>query len=186
VKVEYGIGYMHMLSVRPHLGDLDEEHEWPPFQTAKEIRRLTNDELADITAWEQIFFDWYAENDNPDDPVTRELFENLRRLYAEIDRRIEAGTLRQEDLCAEDVVNPKFIYKKSAKRESRFDSFLNHGTLICGAIGTILGSFLSSTPGIMGALNGALLGAFVPTLIVSLVAMFNLFAFLLSRIARPL
>jgi len=174
-----------MFPERPDSGDSGEEDEWPPYQTANEIRRLTNDELADITAWEQIFFDWYDQNNNADDPVTRQFLENLRRLYAEIDRRIEAGTLREEDLCTEDVVSPGFLSKKRAKRPSRVDSFLNYGTPICSAIGAILGSFLFSKPGIMGTLYGALLGAFVPTLIVSLAAVINLFVFLLIRLVRP-
>jgi len=159
--------------VQSRFDDLDQEEVWPPYQTPKQVRRLSNHELAEITAWEQVFFDMYVRNDIPDDPVTREFLGNLKRLNKEIDRRIEAGTLREEDLGLDYVPELPGPSRKSTKKPSRVDALLNYGIPICGLIGSILGLFFYSTPGIVGALYGAFLGAFVPIFLLSAALMFG-------------
>jgi len=171
--------------VQPRFDDFDQEEDCPPYQTPKQVRRLSNNELAEITACDQFLFDMYARNDNPDDPVTRQFTGNLKRLNKEIDRRIEAGTLREEDLGLDYVPELPGPPRKSTKKSSWVDTFLNYGTPICSGIGAVLGLFFYSTPGITGALYGALLGAFAPTLAVSIITIFFAIVYFLVSFVRP-
>jgi len=184
-KQAYAIQYIPTAQVQSRFDDLDQEEDWPPYQTPKQVRRLSNHELREITAWEQVFFDMYVRNDIPDDPVTLQLLENQKRLHNEIDRRIEAGTLREEDLGLDYVPELPGPSRKSTKKPSWVDALLNYGIPICSGIGAILGLFFYSTPGITGALNGALLGAFTPILAVSIITIFYGFVYLLISFIRP-
>jgi len=170
--------------VQPRFDDFDQEEDFPPYQTPKQVRRLSNNELAEITSCEQFLFDMYARNDNPDDPVTRQFMGNLKRLNNEIDRRIEAGTLREEDLGLDYVPELPGPSRKSTKKPSWVDAFLNYGIPVCGLIGSILGLFFYSTPGIVGALYGAFIGAFVPPFLLIIAAMLGGLVFMLVNIIR--
>lgn len=171
--------------MRSHSGDLDEDESWPPHQTVKEVRRLSNNDLAEITAWEQVLFDMYVRNDNPDDPVTRQFLGSLKRLNKEIDRRIQAGTLREDDLGLDYVPELPDSSQKSTNKPSWVDAFLNYGIPVCGLTGSILGLFFYSRPGIVGALYGAFIGAFVPPFLLTIAAMLGGLVFMLLRIIRP-
>lgn len=172
--------------MRSHSGDLDEDESWPPHETVKEVRRLSNNDLVEITAWEQLLFDWYVRNDDHNDPISRQYLRSLRRLHAEIDRRIEAGTLREEDFGLDYVPEPPVLPQKANKRINWIDAFINYGTPVCGVLGAVLGFSMSSVPGVEGAISGALIGALVPSSIVSIAAIFGSLAYLIVRLIRPL
>lgn len=171
--------------MRSHSVDLDKDESWPPHQTVKEVRRLSNNDLAEITAWEQILFDWYVRNDDHNDPISRQYLRSLRRLHTEIDRRIEAGTLREDDLGLDYVPEPPVLPQTGTKRINWIDAFINYGTPVCGVLGAVLGFYMSSVPGVEGAISGALIGALVPSSIVSIAAIFGSLAYLIVRLIFP-
>jgi hypothetical protein len=81
------------------MSDLEDFEDGPPIRTAKEVRRLSDHELADCIGVQQFLLDLYANNNQPSDPVTQELNANLDRLDAELDRRLRVGTFNFDDIA---------------------------------------------------------------------------------------
>jgi hypothetical protein len=170
------------------MSDLEDFEDGPPIRTAKEVRRLSDHELADCIGEQQFLLDLYANNNQPSDPVTQELNANLDRLDAELDRRLRVGTFNFDEVCSDEAVKPSSILPFSARQSKRPrfpDVYLNYGMPVCAAIGAFLGYFLSPFSGIAGAFGGLLLGFCLPPSLVIVVSALYFMFFSIIRLIRP-
>jgi hypothetical protein len=165
------------------MSDLEDFEDGPPIRTAKEVRRLSDHELADSIGEQQFLLDLYANNNQPSDPVTQELNANLDRLDAELDSRLRVGTFNFDEVCSDEAVNSSSI-PSSTRRHNKpkfSDVYLNYGMPVCAATGAFLGYFLSPVSGIAGAFVGLLLGFCLPGALVMVAAAL---CFILSALIR--
>jgi len=169
------------------MSDLEDFEDGPPIRTAKEVRRLSDHELADCIGDQQFLLDLYANNNQPSDPVTQDLNANLDRLDAELDRRLRVGTFNFDDVCSDEAVKPSSIPSstRQSKRPRFPDVYLNYGMPVCAAIGAFLGYFLSPFSGIAGAFGGLLLGFCLPPSLVIVVSALYFMFFSIIRLIRP-
>ena len=169
------------------MSDLEDFEDGPPIRTAKEVRRLSDHELADCIGEQQFLLDLCANNNQPSDPVTQELNANLDRLDAELDRRLRVGTFNFDEVCSDEAVKSSSILPSSARQSKRPrfpDVYLNYGMLVCVATGAILGYFLSPVSGIAGAFVGLLLGICLPGALAIVAAAVYFFLSSLIRLVR--
>ena len=142
--------------------DIEENQDGPSFRTTKEIMRLGDHELVECLEEQQWLLDFYANNNQPEDPVTKELTLNLERLGDELERRLQAGTFHMSE--ADSDQGEPFMPGSplSHKRRRASEVFLFYVTLAGGAAGAVLGYFLSPTHGFLGALGGLIVGICLP------------------------
>jgi hypothetical protein len=157
-----------------HAGDLDDEVDWPPYQTVKDVKRLTNDQLAEITAWNQFLLDIYEYNYRAEDPVTCGFVRDLRLLNSEIDKRLASGAMLFDELSGDqsEVSNSGSVttaFKRNKCRPTP-EKILSWGTLVFGSIGAVVGYLFHPVQGFPGALVGVLLGVCLPGAIVMFAA----------------
>ena len=168
------------------MSDLEDFEDGPPIRTAKEVRRLSDHELADCIGEQQFLLDLYANNNQPSDPVTQELNANLDCLDAELDRRLRVGTFNFDEVCSDEAVKPSSIPSstRQSKRPTFADVYLNYGMPACAAIGAFLGYFLFPVSGIAGAFGGLLLGFCLPGALVIVAAALYFILSGLNRLVR--
>jgi hypothetical protein len=165
------------------MSEADDLLDGPSFRTIKEVRQLSDHELADCLGEQQFLLDLYANNDQPNDPITQELRANLDRLDDELERRLQAGTFRINEDGSDQAVDVVSVSQRSHVRRSVSESYLFYGTLVAGAAGAVLGYFFHPTPGILGALAGLVVGVCLPG---AVLIVLSIAYFIISAIIRLL
>jgi hypothetical protein len=154
--------------------DLIDYSDVPPYQTQKEVRALTNDQLVGIASDTRFLLDCYANNNDPYDPTTHELESSFERLDAEVARRIQVGTLRIEDYCVGRSASHEPSPRKAPPSYFMYRNYFFYGCLASGGIGAVYAFAIAQASSwtfmFMSALMCFFNGFFLPVALISVIA----------------